>query len=925
MPEQKKLFLLDSYALIYRAYYAFISNPMRNVKGMNTSTVFGFTLALDELIRKEDPSHIIAAFDVSGPTFRHDMFPEYKANRDETPEDIREAVPWIKELLDAYQIPVVEKPGYEADDIIGTLAKQGEKEGYEVYMMTPDKDFAQLVSDNILMYKPGRSGNPPEVLGVEEIKQNFQIDEPIQVIDILALMGDASDNIPGAMGIGPKNAQKLIGNYGSVEGVYDHIDELKGKQKENLENSKENVILSKVLATIILDIPLGVNLADAKRKQFKRVALERIFNELNFKNLSQRILGNASATKPLQTGQQASLFDSIEEQGNVEVNTLDSIATIEHNYRLIDDEKGLLLLLEELKNHDAFCFDTETTGLDVINSQLVGISFSWKAHEAAYVNLLSDACDLDHWISLLKPIFENKNRLIIGQNLKYDSHIIKNYGINIKSRLFDTMVAHYLLHPDKRHNLDAMAEDYLAYGKIKTEELIGKKNKNQLSFANIDPNKVKEYAGEDADITWQLYERLSVELVEQKLEKLSQDIEMPLITVLMEMEHAGVSINTISLHKFAGELREELIEMEKLIYQYAGMDFNINSPKQLGEVLFDRMKIVSDVKKTKSKQYSTAEEVLINLVDKHDIVQEVLNYRSAKKLLSTYVEALPRLINTNTNKIHASFNQTLVATGRLSSSNPNLQNIPIREARGREIRRAFTGSSDKHGFLSADYSQIELRLMAHLSEDKNMIKAFLDGEDIHTSTASKVYGVDVNDVTREMRSKAKTANFGIIYGISAFGLSQRMRIPRTEAKELIDGYFLTYPGVRIYMDKCIKTARENGFVETMFGRKRLLPDILSRNQMVRGNAERNAINTPIQGTAADIIKIAMINIYREFEEANVKSELIIQVHDELNFNVLHTELDQIKEIVKYGMESAVKLKVPLIVDMDSGQNWLEAH
>lgn len=925
MADTKKIFLLDSYALIFRAYYAFISNPMRNAKGMNTSTVFGFTLALDEILRKEKPSHIVAAFDASGPTFRHDMYKEYKANRDETPEDIREAVPWIKELLAAYQIPVIEKPGFEADDIIGTLANSAASAGFEVYMMTPDKDFAQLVTDKIFMYKPGRSGKPAEVLGIEEVKENFQIENPLQVIDILALMGDSSDNIPGAAGIGPKNAQKLIGSYGSVEGVYEHVDELKGKQKENIENSKENVLLSKKLATIITDVPLDLKLADTERKGIKKEALEHIFKELNFKNLGQRILAGSDNISTSSTENQTSLFEAENETPQIEGKSLDTIESVAHDYKEIQDEEELYSLVSALKELSEFCFDTETTGLDPIDSKLVGISFSWQAHNAVYVNLLSEKADINTWMGLLKPIFDDPEKRIIGQNLKYDSHILKNYGISIKGNLFDTMVAHYLLHPDKKHGLDAIAEDYLGYMKIKTEDLIGKRGQSQLSFANVESEKVAEYACEDADITWQIYEQLRSELDEENLKNLAEEIEMPLVRVLMEMEHAGVSINTEDLKVFAEKLRNELIKIEGKIYELAGMQFNINSPKQLGEVLFERMKIDTQMRQTKSKQYSTAEEVLVNLLDRHEIIQQVLDYRSAKKLLSTYVEALPKLIHKKTNKIHASFNQTLVATGRLSSNNPNLQNIPIREERGREIRKAFTPSSDEHVFLSADYSQIELRLMAHLSRDENMLQAFLNGEDIHTATASKIYNLDNQSVTREMRGKAKTANFGIIYGISAFGLSQRMRIPRSEAKELIDGYFRTYPKVREYMDQSIKMAREQGYVETMFGRKRLLPDILSRNQVVRGNAERNAINTPIQGTAADIIKIAMVRIQRMLQENGLQSEMIIQVHDELNFNVLASELNQVREIVRSGMETAVKLKIPLEVEMNHGHNWLEAH
>lgn len=925
MTDKKKLFLLDSYALIFRAYYAFINNPMRNDKGMNTSTIFGFTLALDEILRKENPTHIAAAFDSKGPTFRHKVFPEYKANRDATPEDIHKAVPWIKKLLAAYQIPILEKVGYEADDIVGTMAKKAEKEGFEVFMMTPDKDFAQLVTGNISMYKPGRSGKPPEILGVEEVKEKFQVHDPIQVIDILALWGDSSDNIPGAPGVGEKTAIKLINNYGSVEGVYEHIAELKGKQKENLEKSKEQVALSKKLATIVLDVPIDIMPDQTERKAIKKEALEGIFKEMNFKNLGQKILSTSNVISSSQTGQQTSLFGSQEELSTEETLKLDSISTINHEYVLIEDEGQLKELIAKLKEQKIFCFDTETTGLNPIDAQLVGLSFSWEAHQAYYVNFLAESCDQSKWITLFKTLFEDQDSMKIAQNLKYDLHILKNYGINIKGQLFDTMVAHYLLHPDKKHNLDAISMDYLSYEKIKTEDLIGKKGRGQQSFANIDPERVKEYAGEDADITWQLYEKLSKEIEESGFRNLTEKVEMPLVQVLMEMEHAGVSINTSDLAVFADELRNDLIQMEERIFELAGIEFNINSPKQLGEVLFDRMKIEKGVKQTKSKQHSTAEEVLINLVDKHEIIQEVLNYRSAKKLLSTYVEALPNQINPRTNKIHASFNQTLVATGRLSSNNPNLQNIPIREKRGREIRRAFIPSSEKHVFLSADYSQIELRLMAHLSGDENMINAFKNGEDIHTTTASKVYGVDIKSVTKEMRGKAKTANFGIIYGISSFGLSQRMRISKTEAKELIDGYFLSYPGVRQFMDESIKSAREKGYVETMFGRRRPVPDILSRNQLVRGNAERFAINTPIQGTAADIIKIAMVNIHKIMKEKNLNTEMIIQVHDELNFDVLKSELEQVKKIVKNEMESAVKLKVPLLVDMDTGNNWLEAH
>lgn len=892
---------------------------------MNTSTVFGFTLTLDELIRKESPTHIIAAFDASGPTFRHELFPAYKANRDATPEDIRESVPWIKKLLEAYHIPILEKQGFEADDIIGTIAKFAEKDGFEVYMVTPDKDFAQLVSEKIFMYKPGRSGNPPEILGIPEVLEKFSIKDPLQVIDILALWGDSADNIPGAPGIGEKTAIKLIEAFESVEGVYENINELKGKQKENLENSVEQVKLSKVLTTIDTHSPVEVDLESAKMVEFNREALDHIFEELNFNNLKTRILGQSKAIINSETGTQTSLFDSEVKdpigQGSLH-QTIDSIA---HNYSIIEGIKPLKDLIADLEKQKAFCFDTETTGLDIIDSELVGVSFSWNSNEAVYLNISSDKEEKDQQIAILKKLFEQENALVVGQNLKYDMHILKNYGIEIKGRLFDTMVAHYLRYPDRKHGIDAIAEDLLGYRKIKTEDLIGKKGKGQRNFKDIDSEKVKDYACEDADITWQVYEKLRKELIDSNFLKLAEDIEMPLVKVLMNMEHTGVSLNVNALAEFADSLREELIELERKIYLLAGQEFNISSPKQLGEILFEKLKIKPDAKKTKTKQYSTGEEILVELLDSHEIVKEVLDYRSAKKLLSTYVEALPKLIHPSTNRVHTSFNQTLVATGRLSSNNPNLQNIPIREERGREIRRAFTSSNSNRRFLSADYSQIELRLMAHLSKDENMIEAFRNNEDIHSTTASKVYNIDIQDVTREMRSKAKTANFGIIYGISAFGLSQRMRIPRAEAKELIDGYFTTYPGVRRYMDECISFARDNGYVETLFGRKRLLPDILSRNSLVRGNAERNAINTPIQGTAADIIKIAMVSIYEAFKKENLDSDMIIQVHDELNFDVPINELERVKSIVKESMEQAVNLSVPMLVEMNDGENWLEAH
>jgi DNA polymerase-1 len=925
MANPKKLFLLDSYALIFRSYYAFIRNPMRNAVGMNTSTVFGFTLTLDELLRKENPTHIIAAFDAAGPTFRHEMYQPYKANRDATPEEIKESIPYVKKLLEAYKIPIFEQLGYEADDIIGTVAKIAEKEGFEVYMVTPDKDFAQLVSEKIFMYKPGRSGNPPEILGIPEVRKKFMIKNPEQVIDILALWGDASDNIPGAPGVGEKTAKKLIESFGSIEGVYENIGSLKGKQKENLENSLDQVKLSKILARIKVDVPLELDLELAKRLPLEREPIEKIFDELNFKNLKERVLGKEKSVSNTNSGIQRSLFDSSVEEFATSPSSHDNLQSMEYNYALVETEEDFNKLIGQLHKLEAFCFDTETTGLDIITTELVGLSFSWKSHEAFYLDLSRDPNLRSEQLKALKEVFEREDLLVVGQNLKYDLHILKNYKIDVKGRLFDTMVAHYLVAPDKRHGIDAIAVDYLNYEKIKTEDLIGKRGGNQKNFKDLEPEIVKDYACEDADITWQLYQLLAKELAEKNLESLARDIEMPLVRVLMEMEHEGVSLDTDALKEFAADLRSELIEKEERIHALAGREFNISSPKQLGEVLFDELKIKPGTKKTKSKQYSTSEDVLVNLVNEHEIVKKVLEYRSTRKLLNTYVEALPKLLHPRTNRLHTSFNQTLVATGRLSSNNPNLQNIPIREARGREIRRAFICSDTEHRFLSADYSQIELRLMAHLSKDENMIQAFLNEEDIHTTTASKVYGVEPKDVSREMRSKAKTANFGIIYGISAFGLAQRMRIPRAEASALIDGYFASYPAVREYMDHCIAVAREKGYVETMFGRRRNLPDIHSRNSNIRGNAERNAINTPIQGTAADIIKMAMVLIYDTFRKNGLKSEMVIQVHDELNFNVPIEEIDQAKKIVKTAMENVVELSIPLLIEMKDGNNWLEAH
>ena len=924
---EKKLFLLDAYALIFRAYYAFISNPMTNSQGMPTSTVFGFTLALEDILRKENPSHIAVVFDPPGPTFRHEMFPEYKANREATPEDIKSAVPYIKRLIEGFNIPVIEVAGFEADDVIGTMAKRADKEGFTVYMMTPDKDFAQLVSERIFMYKPGRGGAAPEVLGPTEVREKFLVEHAEQVIDILALWGDTSDNIPGAPGIGEKTAKKLIGQFRSVEGVYENIQELKGKQKENLINFKDQVILSKELATISLKVPLDITTDDLQRNEMNREALQNLFQELEFKNIAERILAGAKeSTAPSTSGGQANLFGEISEEGRtITESLLNTIETVKHQYRLINSLEGLKTLAAELSGLKAFCFDTETTGLDPLEAELVGIAFSWEAHHAVYVAFGEEKKEILKWLEVLKDVFLNPDIEKSGQNLKYDLHILKNYDIDVKGILFDTMVAHFILRPEQKHNLNVLAEQYLGYSMVKIESLIGEKGARQTSFRSVAPEKACEYAGEDADITWQLTEIFKKELDQEGFKDLYAYIEMPLIPVLMRMEHQGVKLDVEALNVFAVELREEIIKVEQEIFSLAGTEFNISSPRQLGEILFDRLKIIPDPKKTKTKQYATGEEVLVELKDKHPIVEKMLEFRSLKKLLTTYVSALPKLVKPGTGKIHSSFNQALVTTGRLSSVNPNLQNIPVREERGREIRKAFIPERKENIFFSADYSQIELRLMAHLSGDGQMIDAFVNGEDIHTSTAAKIYKIDNQSVSKEMRNAAKTANFGIIYGISAFGLAQRMRISRSEARALIDGYFETYPGVREFMDSSIRKARENGYVETMFGRRRYLPDILSRNSVVRGNAERNAINSPIQGSAADVIKIAMIRIQEAMDREGLQSSMILQVHDELNFDVLPGELEKVKTIVVREMEQAASLSVPLTVDWGEGANWLEAH
>lgn len=920
MASTKKLFLLDAYALIFRAYYAFINRPIRNSKGLNTSAIFGFVSTLDEVLRKEKPTHIAVAFDPPSPTFRHQIFKAYKANREVTPPDIKLSVPFIKKILEAYQIPILEFEGYEADDVIGTLSKIARKENFEVYMMTPDKDYAQLIEEGIYMYKPRRSGNENEIWGVEEIKKNYEVQDPLQVIDIFALWGDASDNIPGAPGIGEKTAKKLIAEYENIENLLKHADELKGKQKESIIQHSDQITLSKKLVTIDINVPVNFQPDELKVREIRKDDLRNLFKELEFRTLAQRILGDPDAGSDESQG---TLFDEIENSGiDTKENNLHFKAS-EVDYQLISNEAQLYDLILILEKADKICFDTETTGLNVLQSEIVGLAVSIEDYQGYYLDF-SKEFNVSDTLIKFKHIFENKNIIKIGHNIKFDAQVLHKYGISVEQPFFDTMIAHYILHPESRHKLDVLAENVLNYHMIPIEDLIGRKGSNQLNMKDIEVERVKDYACEDADITYQLHRKLESELKSRELWNLAEKIEMPLIEVLKDMELAGFNMDIKSLLEYEKQLETEIKGVEQEIYKHAGEEFNIASPKQLGIILFEKLKISANTRMTKTKQYSTSEEVLQQIKNSHPIINLILDYRSLTKLYSTYVTALPKLIDKDTKRIHTSFNQTITATGRLSSVNPNLQNIPIREERGREIRKAFIPSSSEYTLLSADYSQIELRLMAHMSNDEQMLQAFNKGTDIHRSTAAKIYKVEPPDVTREMRSSAKTANFGIIYGISAFGLSRRLNIPRTEAKNLIDNYFISFPKVKEYIDKSIQEAKETGYVTTLFGRRRYLPDIHSANSVVRGIAERNAINSPIQGTAADIIKIAMINIHRKLK-VKYKTKMILQVHDELVFDVYKPELESVKSLVKHEMEHAIKLTIPLKVDMGTGNNWLEAH
>ncbi len=918
-----KLFLLDAYALIYRSYYAFIKAPRINSKGLNTSCIMGFCNTLNEILTKEKPTHIAVAFD-HGKTFRHEAFPDYKAQREETPEDIKLSVPIIKNILEAYRIPTLQVDGFEADDIIGTIAIQAGEKGVETYMLTPDKDYGQLVRDNVYMFRP-RHGGGYEKLGIAEIEEKYDISSPLQVIDLLALMGDSADNFPGCPGVGEKTAVKLIKEFGNVEALIENSAQVKGKLREKVEGAIDDIKMSKFLATIRIDVPVDFKLDDLKLQEPDQTKLDEIFTELEFKSFANRVLKKSQKTQTKATGELdlfgTQLNNGQEEQKNA---SFDTIKTTEHCYKLIETEEDAKNLYDYLFTSRILSLDTETTSTSAIDAELVGLSFAIKEKEAFYVAIPENHEEALKFVNIFKPLYENPEILKVGQNIKYDYEVLMNYGVELQGNMFDTMLAHYIIQPELYHNMDYLAEVFLNYQTIHIEELIGAKGKNQKSMRNLAPSEVYEYAAEDADITLRLKNVLEPKLKEIDCEDLFWNVEMPLIPVLAQMEMNGVCIDTDTLKETSSNLTNRLTEIEHHIYELAGESFNIGSPRQVGEILFGKMKIVEKPKKTKTGQYVTSEEVLQQLRSKSPIIDEILNYRGLKKLLSTYVDALPKLINPRTGHIHASFNQAITATGRLSSSDPNLQNIPVRDDDGKEIRRCFIPEPGCL-FFSADYSQIELRIMAHLSEDKNMVDAFCEGSDIHAATAAKIWHEDISQVTDAQRKKAKTANFGIIYGITTFGLAQRMNIENKEAKQVIEDYFRTFPGVQAYMEKSKEIAREKGYAETLFHRRRYLPDINSKNGTVRGFAERNAINAPIQGSEADIIKVAMVRIFHRFKAEGIKSKMIIQVHDELNFSVYPEEKEQVEKIVVEEMQNAYHLSVPLVADAGWGKNWLEAH
>jgi DNA polymerase-1 len=951
---QKRLYLLDAYALIFRGYFAFIKNPRINSKGMDTSAIMGFMNALMDVIKREKPDHLAVAFDKGGSDYRYEMYQEYKAHRDETPEAIKIAVPYIQELLKAMHIPIIEVSGFEADDLIGTLAKQAEKEDFKVFMVTPDKDFAQLVSENIFMYKPARMGNDIEIWGIPEVLEKFEIERPEQVIDFLGMMGDAADNIPGLPGVGEKTAKKFLKEYGSMENLLANTHELKGAIKDKIEANAELGLLSKKLATILLDCPVTFNAEDYELSKPDVEKTDALFQELEFRQMKAQFdkyfgtgkeydeidtNGNSTEASASQTTlkkqiakksneDQFDLFGFSDEESG-EVKTHSHYSTLEntnHNYTIIQGELGTKLFLQNLLNQTSVCFDTETTGIDALNAELVGMSFSWQKGEAFYVPFPENQEEAQVLVDKFKPFFENEAIEKIGQNIKYDLKILSHYGVQIKGKLFDTMIAHYLINPDMRHNMDVLSETYLKYSPKSIEDLIGKKGKNQKSMRDVALEDIKEYAAEDADVTFQLKQNFSPILDKAETKKLFEEIEIPLIPVLAAMELEGINLDVPFLKEMSVEMAKESSELEQKIYETAGEKFNLASPKQLGDVLFDKMKIGgAKQKKTKTGQYATGEEVLSYLANEHQIVKDILEWRQMVKLQSTYIDALPNQVDKKTGRVHTDYMQTVAATGRLSSNNPNLQNIPIRTERGRLIRKAFIARDENYTLVSADYSQIELRIIAALSGEENMIKAFQNNEDIHRSTAAKVFNVPLEEVTKEQRSNAKTVNFGIIYGVSAFGLSNQTSLSRKESAELIDAYYATYPKLKSYMSNQVDFARENGYVQTVLGRRRYLKDINSANMMVKSGAERNAVNAPIQGSAADIIKIAMINIHKKLTSENWKSKMLLQVHDELVFDVHNSELEKIKPMIKHEMENAFKMDVPLDVEIGVGENWLEAH
>lgn len=920
----KKFYLLDAYALIYRAYYGLIRSPRINSKGQNTSAIFGFLTTLNEVLQKEQPDLLAIGFDPAGHTFRHELFPEYKAQREATPEDIKKAVPIIKDLIKAYRIPILEVPGFEADDVIGTMAKTAVREGYEVRMITPDKDYAQLVEPNLLMQRPGHGNAPWEILGPQEVCEKYGLQSPLQVIDYLALMGDAADNIPGCPGVGPKTATTLLQQFGSCEDIIAHSSELKGAVRKKIEEHVDEIKLSKILTTIKTDVPLQYDFEQFKIEEPDKEALRQIFTELEFRSFLTKLDGPQKSSKSAPV--ELSLFGSepIEDKGNDSERLFSRLENLSYKYKLIENETEAKELSDFLLTNEIFSLDTETTSIEALDAKLVGLSFSTEDFRAWYVPVSRETEKAKKILDIFRPVYENPKILKVGQNLKYDLTVLANYGIHLSGPLFDTMLAHYLIQPELRHNMDYLAEIYLNYKTIHIEELIGPKGRGQKNMGDLEPKDIYKYACEDADVTLRLMKPLAEELRKNSLEEVFQNIEMPLMPVLARMERNGVVLDTETLKEVENDFTLRLQTLEKDIYELAGHEFTINSPRQVGEVLFGELKLSEKVKKTKSGQYSTSEEVLRDLHSKHPIVQKILDYRGLKKLLSTYVEALPKLINPATGHIHTSFNQAVTATGRLSSSNPNLQNIPVRGEDGREIRKAFIPEAGEI-FFSADYSQIELRIMAHLSGDEHMIEAFNAGHDVHAATAARIFHKDIKDISKDERRKAKTANFGIIYGISAFGLAERMDVSRTEAKELIDSYFEMYPKIKDYISKAVDTAREKGYIETEFGRRRYLPDINSRNAVVRGYAERNAVNAPIQGTAADIIKIAMIRVQQRLDAEGCKARMMLQVHDELNFSVPTDEFDKVKRIVIEEMQGAYKMSVPLEADCGEGKNWLEAH